>query len=302
MLSTAAGCHPHVDATLVHPAQLPVAAYAPVVVVSGEGDAERDLAAFLASGLRRAGIASTSADRGATGAARDTIGVTLQVGVSFSRRTDTRWGTRAENVCSPYGCYVRQVSFPYDVVTVAAELRLRILEGAEGALLGERTARAESTAGDTMSVRRSLVQRLAATAVGWCVPRTEPIRIRFPRSEGDEIDRARALVEAGRSLDAANLLETFRDTPAFAAWSTGRQAEFLGTLSRVLELAAGADGADPSLYVRALAALDASIDLVDDPEFRRRRQILAYEVELVRIGVDAGDADPSDIEVPESYR
>ncbi len=287
---------------VLHPAELPVRSFAPILVAHA-GDADsREVGAALVEALVRGGTAAEL--RAASEATSPGMALRVELAVMFRQRVETRWSTRPENVCGPYGCYVRQVSYPYDAVTLVGEVGVSIRDVVADRLLAERRIARQELGGDS-SARRAHVRNLLAVALlGLVDPRVERVRVRFARVRVPEAELAREAARAG-DWDAAEAhLVTLRDGPAFAALDPEDRARVLHDMALAIRFGRTARAEPSEALGRALVVIEQARALHDAEAHRVLEAALRAQLEEARVlerqraavGVPAAS-----IPVPEGY-
>lgn len=290
-----------VDGVVEHPAELPVRAFAPVVVAADADpestEAGNAIAAHLAQDGTIVGLAG-----------RDPIepGIRVDVRVRFTTSAVTRWGSRPENVCGPYGCYVRQVSYPYDEVSLVGEATVRVVDPSTNRALAERTARSEDVGNDQPARRALLMRRLLAQVRLWFDPREEDVAARLPRLGGDAYDRAIEFAHDGRWDDAVREIRSIRDDSSFSRRPVDERARVLEALSLAIRFSGEARRTPVRSLEEALALATESESLETSTERRALRDALARQLEEARVlevqrGALGAESAES-LEVPEAYR
>jgi len=303
VLVMAAGCAGRfrVNGIVEHPAELPVRAFPPVAIAPAADPESTDLATRLAEHLAADGtpvVVGTSAMTTGT--------IRVDVGVRFMTSAVTQWGNRPENVCGPYGCAVRQVSYPYDVVSLVGEVFVRVVDPSNEHVLAQRTTRAEEIGSDDPARRTVLARRMTTDVMMWFDARQERIATRLPRIGGDDYDQAVRLANAGRWDESASALRAIRESPAFDERSVEQRARLLEALAIAIRFSEQARRTPVRSLGEALAIVDESQSLSGSSDGRRLRAAIAGQLGEARVlEVQRGSLGASTAQtfaVPEGYR
>lgn len=194
------------DARVVHPARLSISASQSIAVVHGSDPAARRVAEGLVDALRARGVMVD----GPTARIDDVpVGTSrlLYIDVVTSVTLRTEWTTRPENVCGPYGCYVRNVSQPYEMPYVVARFDARIADVGSRAII-EAYAGSTEVAGveDSLGLRR-VAARVVERLLAGMSPVTERVRVAFEPFDDETAEHVVIDVRDGRFDDARSRLE-----------------------------------------------------------------------------------------------
>lgn len=290
-----------VEGIIDHPAELPVRAFAPIAIVSAQDPDSAEIAQRLVEHLSADGTSVVLGE-----SAADSSRIRVDLAVRFTTSATTRWGTRPETVCGPYGCYVRQVSYPYDVVSLVGAISIRVIDPATEQLLAEKTTQAEELGGDQPGRRAVLRRRLVAEASLWFDTRQERVDTRLPRVSGDDYARAVRLARDGRWDDAAGELRTIRSSSAFASRPVESRARVLEALAMAIRFSEHARSTPVESLGEALGLVVEAQALAESTDGRHLRESLTIQLEEARVlevqrgslGASANDS----LTVPEAYR
>lgn len=287
---------------IVHPAELPVRAFAPIALAHANDADSIAVASGVRDALIRGGTETLVV--GALEMAPSSARVRIDLVTRFRARSEVRWSTRPENVCGPYGCYVRQVSYPYDVSVLMGETSLRIVDLASGTELADRTAVRELPGGDGEFRRAQLRNELVAQIVAWIDPRIERVHASFLRVRLDPVARAREHARDSRWDEAASVLQAFVDSPSFAGTSPSVRADVLHDLALSIRFGAAVRTEPVRALERALAIAEESVRLDARATHVRLRDELRGQLDEARILERQNrpiEASPSPIPVPPGY-
>ena len=291
----------HVDGIVDHPAELPVRAFAPIAIVAPPDPDSTEIAERLAEHLSADGTPVVLGE-----SASDSSRIRVDLAARFTTSATTRWGTRPETVCGPYGCYVRQVSYPYDVVSLVGEVRVRVIDPATEQVLAEKTTQSEELGADHPARRATIRRRLIADASSWFDTRQERVDTHLPRVSGDDYARAVRLARGGRWDDAAFELRTIRSSSAFATRPVESRARVLEALALAIRFSEQARRSPVESLGEALGLVEEARALAESAEGNRLRESLTAQIEEARVlevqrgslGASANDS----LTVPEAYR
>lgn len=287
--------------TIEHPAELPVRAFPPVVFVSAADPDSTAVATQVTEHVGRGGTPARLTNGEVTGA-----GIRVDLAVRFAPRAETRWASRPENVCGPYGCYVRQVTYPYDVLTLRGEVAVRVADPATAAVLAERSLTAEEIGTDSPARRAAIRHRLVAMVVAWFEPRQERVTVSMPRVSGEGYAHVVRLCHEGKWDEALDSLRRLRGEPSFAAMSTEDRAGLLVALAHAIRFSSTARIAPEVTLTEAIAVVDEANGLFRSDSGAALRAALELQLDEARViavqrGSGGGPTGAALI-VPESYR
>lgn len=289
---------------VVHPAELPVRGFAPIEVAHADDPDSIFVATGLVDALVRGGTEARAASTVGTAADAGAARMRIEVLTRFRQRTEVHWTTRPENVCGPYGCYVRQVSYPYDVPIVVGEAWVRVIDVPSGRPLAERAATRELSGMDGEARRRQLRAELVATVAGWLDPRVERVRANFLRVRLDAVSRARDAARASRWDEAEAGLRGLVDSPGFANLEAPVRANVLHDLALATRFGGGVRTSPVATLERALSLAEEALRLDARGVHLTLRDELRAQLEEARVleRQSAGaSAEVGAIPVPPAY-
>lgn len=300
---SACGGHGGFVGEVLHPAELPVRAFAPIVVAHANDADSIAVATGVVEALVRGGTEARTI--GALETVPPGGRLRIEVAARFRHRSEIRWSTRPENVCGPYGCYVRQVSYPYDVSVLVGEAVLRIFDVTSGSLLAERTALRELAGGDGEYRRAGLRGELIALISSWIDPRIERVRVDFRRVRIDGVSRAREHARASRWDEAATELEAVVASDSFTARTPSVRADVLHDLALAIRFGSRARTEPVSALTRALSHAEEAVRLDSLAAHVALRDALRAQREEARVlerqAVGTVETGSGTIPVPAGY-
>lgn len=296
-----AGCAAtiRVDARIEHPPALDLSAFRALTVIHDADHATIAVVDGLVTELRARGIA---AEARSSAAAPDTLaGTLLVVQVIANVVLRTEWSMRPENVCGPYGCYVRNVSQPIDMPYLVGRYTARLEDASTRRVLEATSGQVETIGTADAAGRRRLADLVVEKIVYAIDPHVEEVRLALESLDDPVIDEALEAVREGAFAEARGLIEA--RLARSAETDAARRARMHYDLALLIAFdPASADDAE----ARARAVEHAIESVRLDPTSRHvaaleRVRTMSAEARLAEDRRERGGATPMPV-VPDAYR
>ena len=206
LLASGCGGALRFETRVVHPARLSVTANETMSIVYGPEPVARLVAEGLFDALRTRGVV---VDVPVTRLADvpDSTARVLLIDTETRVTSRTEWTTRPENVCGAYGCYVRNVSQPYEMPYLVARFDARIVSRTSRLIEHAYTGLAETAGVEDSVGRRRIAARVLERLVAGMSPQTENVRVSFEAFDDATAEAAVIDARDGRFDDARRRLE-----------------------------------------------------------------------------------------------
>lgn len=206
LLASGCGGALRFETRVVHPPRLAVASDETISIVYGPDPIARLVAEGLFDALRARGVV-VDVPTARLADVPDSTSRVLLIDTETRVTLRTEWTTRPENVCGAYGCYVRNVSQPYEMPYLVARFDARIVSRTSRLIEHAYTGLAEVAGVEDSVGRRRIAARVLERLVAGMSPQTENVRVSFEAF--DEATAEAAVIDArdGRFDDARRRLE-----------------------------------------------------------------------------------------------